>query len=274
MTLTSSPEPAAPLPMLNEWIKKHNCAPFPIQILPGGDAPHNNENQYKALVRLLAEKNVVGLHLRLRFVLLIGLLQYALAGWNGPNGTLENKILIFAIKAQQLGGAFYPGPGSIPDMPKASICGIDLANAAPPLAMILSKLSTEQQALLAQLPPEKRLAQLRSMVLRHQAQLSQTRSQQQPQRPINSWENSGGLFGGQANATSVLNASASLPPQVPSGATMMSYNLPQVHPQGMVTSPSLHQRNISGSGNTGGVGGVSYEMLQSFMQRSGTNGQG
>ncbi|PSR88737.1 hypothetical protein PHLCEN_2v5088 [Hermanssonia centrifuga] len=254
MTLTSSPEPAAPLPMLNEWIKKHNCAPFPIQILPGGDAPHNNENQYKALVRLLAEKNV-----------------YALAGWNGPNGTLENKILIFAIKAQQLGGAFYPGPGSIPDMPKASI---DLANAASPFAMILSKLSTEQQALLAQLPPEKRLAQLKSMVLRHQAQLSQTRSQQQPQRPMNSWENSGGFFGGQTNATSVLNASASLPPQVPSGATMMSYNLPQVHPQGMVTSPSLHQRNISGSGNTGGVGGVSYEMLQSFMQRSGTNGQG
>ena len=60
MTLTPSRELAASMPQLQEWMKKHSPIPLSITAVPGTGEPGNtSEDNTKALLRLLSEKNVV-----------------------------------------------------------------------------------------------------------------------------------------------------------------------------------------------------------------------
>lgn len=62
MHLSPSREQAVPINMLQEWMKKHLCMPFSINPIPNGNPTElggSNEENYKALIRLLTEKNIV-----------------------------------------------------------------------------------------------------------------------------------------------------------------------------------------------------------------------
>lgn len=58
--LNPSREQAVPLPVLTEWMKKHQCIAFAVTPLP--DLGMDSAENHKALVRLLTEKNIVSTH--------------------------------------------------------------------------------------------------------------------------------------------------------------------------------------------------------------------
>ncbi|KAI0667911.1 hypothetical protein C8Q78DRAFT_303917 [Trametes maxima] len=304
MSLAPSQHHAVPMPLLKAWLHRHKCVPLVILPSPQAQDVKGNEEHFRALGRLLIEKNL-----------------YALAAWDGPNQQPENRILLFVLKGN-IAGAFFPLPGGMPELPKAEIGGIPLASLPPALAVLLSTMSPKDQAIFGALKQEQKMAYIKQLVQRtaveHQQQ--QQRQQQQQQMPqgqpqqqqagpsqpqplgmgqpgptvnvrpgeFNPWlPNNGpnvsailGQFAPGAVAAGVQPGPSQSPVQqnamlgmgfgamgTMGGAGMGMGGMPQ-GPQGM------HRRTPS-AGTQGGVpAGLSYEMLQSFMQRSQEGGAG
>lgn len=62
MAISPSRERAVPVPVLQEWMKKHKCNLFGMHALPQTpDTKAMNEESFKTLWRLLTEKGIVSL---------------------------------------------------------------------------------------------------------------------------------------------------------------------------------------------------------------------
>ncbi|EKM57894.1 uncharacterized protein PHACADRAFT_251806, partial [Phanerochaete carnosa HHB-10118-sp] len=99
--LTPAP-PAVPPLMLQEWAKAHQNQPFAgiITVNESADAQVNTEN-FRSLVRLLQDRNI-----------------YAMAAWQGLDGTVKNRLLLFVNQGKLL--AFYFAAG-VPELPKTNL---------------------------------------------------------------------------------------------------------------------------------------------------------
>ncbi len=154
--------------------------------------------------------------------------KYALAAWGQEK--VENRMLLFWL-TNRIVAVYFPLVGGMPELPRNVICGLNLLQVPVVLAILLSKMSPEIQNQLGQLPLEQRMVWLQGMMSRH----AQARNQQAGQ----------GQVGGQGMMTG-------------QGSGDGGMGVP-----GQVANAGMHQRTGSGSG----LGNVSLDVLQSFMQR-------
>ncbi|KAI0762050.1 hypothetical protein BC629DRAFT_1597128 [Irpex lacteus] len=273
MAISPSRERAVPVPVLQEWMKKHKCNLFGMHALPQTpDTKAMNEESFKTLWRLLTEKGI-----------------YAVAAWNTQNGPMENRILIFPVKTQ-LYAAYFPTPGGMPELPKPPV-NLEIAQK---VREVMARLSPEEQKSLMEQPPDRRMAWLQSFAMRQQQNMLQQQQQrqqqqqqqqqqlpphQQPQFPP---QQSSHMTAMQAMAASnpafqqqLLNANLlnnfpgvvqqQHPQQMPPGAAMMNYGAVGIPPP---TQGGMHQRTPSGNSMmqmSGLPPGVTMEMMQSLM---------
>ena len=59
MSLTPSPHTAVPQEMLTQWLRRHKYVPCIFQVLPNLPDAKTNEDNFRGLLRLLTEKNIV-----------------------------------------------------------------------------------------------------------------------------------------------------------------------------------------------------------------------
>ena len=93
-------------------------------------------------------------------------IQYALAQWQNAAGVPENRILLFPMKGQHLVGVFFPNAGGVPELPKASICGLPTAGMPAAMLAFLARLSEPQQRALAGIPLPQRMEALKTLLTR------------------------------------------------------------------------------------------------------------
>ncbi|KAI0363607.1 hypothetical protein BV20DRAFT_975507 [Pilatotrama ljubarskyi] len=333
LSLAPSQHHAVSIRALQQWLQRHKCVPLVIKTSTQVPDVKTNEEHFRALLRLLIEKNL-----------------YALAAWNGPNGVPENRVLIFVVRAT-LAGAYFPLPGGMPELPKAENEGQPqqpqqppqaphpphpLNNMPPALLAMLATMSQKDRATFGALSPDKKAAVLRQMMARHvamkqqqaqQQQQQQSQQQQQaqqqhqqqspqlqhlqqsqfqagpsqpqgamhnpqqslmnaPPNQMNQWlQNGGGMLNQMGGGGGMPNPSPNPAQQNPMANMGMNFGgmggmgqmgqtgqmgqvgqMGQMQPgaQGM---QGMHRRTPS-AGAQGGMPGLSYEMLQSFMQRS------
>jgi mediator of RNA polymerase II transcription subunit 25 len=184
-------------------------------------------------------------------------LKYALAAWTLPSGTHANNLLIFPFNGNSLVGTAFPTTG-IPEMPKPMI--------PPTIAAQLQRLAPDQRNLIFA-----QMMRPRPQQQQPQPPQQQFKPQQQPQQPHYNlgppnFGDSGRFDPANFQGTS-MNLLGNPPPA--SGGALLSMMGSQ--PGGM---GGLHRRTPSG--NAMSQAGVSYEMLQSFMQRNpdGSGGAG
>ncbi|KAF8802424.1 hypothetical protein BYT27DRAFT_7260966 [Phlegmacium glaucopus] len=178
------------------------------------------------------------------FDLLVQLLRdrklFATAAWTTPSGAQENNVLVFPVPPRGLMGAFFPMNG-IPEMPKPSAIPI-------PKPMSINPLNLTMASQLQQFSPEQR-----NTIVAH---LMRLRQQQQSQQPLNQ-------DGTPINheMQNHANMNATLRAMSNPGGQGLNMNGPPGFPR-------------PGTNNMlGGVqGNLSYEMLQSFMQRNADGG--
>ncbi|KAI0648705.1 hypothetical protein C8Q79DRAFT_465069 [Trametes meyenii] len=313
LSLAPSQHPAVSMPLFQAWMHRHKCVPLAIMPSPQAQDVKGNEEHFRALGRLLIEKNL-----------------YALAAWDGPNQQPENRVLIFVLKGN-LAGVFFPLPGGMPELPKAEIGGLPLASLPPPLALLLSSLSPKDQAIFGALTQEQKTAYVKQLLQRtavKQQQLQQQqRQQQQQQQPPQQQQlpqaqlqhQQAGpsqpqplLMGQQTASVNVRPGEFNpwLPNNSPNVSAMLSQFAPGAGQPGPSQSPvqqnamlgmgfgtmggmggagpgvgmsgmpqgpgaqGMHRRTPSAGTQGGMPAGLSYEMLQSFMQRSQEGGAG
>lgn len=165
-------------------------------------------------------------------------MKFATAAWTTPTGAQENNVLVFPVPPRGLVGAFFPITG-IPEMPKPM--PMHLFNPPLPQAMLSH---------MQQIPPEQRHALM--------AQLKRVRQQQQQQgqQPLN--QDSTPINHEIQNHTA-MNAAVRVMGNL--GGQGPNMNVPPGFPR-----PSTNSA-------LGGIqGNLSYEMLQSFMQRNADGG--
>lgn len=160
----------------------------------------------------------------------------------------------------------------MPELPRNVICGFNLNQVPPPIAVLLSKLPPEQQNQLNQLPQEKRIAALQGLLTRQMVLRNQQMGQQQGQAGS---QGSGMAAHGPGDvAAGQMVVPPGMVPGVPGVPGVMGGHPGQMPNPGMglpagIGQPhgGIHQRSGSGSGGVGGLGNVSLDVLQSFMQR-------
>ncbi|KAI0346315.1 hypothetical protein BDW22DRAFT_742100 [Trametopsis cervina] len=279
MAIAPSRERAVSPPVLQEWLKKHQCTLLNLAPIPqSAETKALNEDCFKTLFRLLTEKGI-----------------YAIAAWSTQGGPLENRLLIFPIQ-KGLYAAYFHTAGGMPELPKPIT---DIPRDPAQMAKwkeVFTKLSPDQQATLMSLPPDKRVAWIQSLAVRQQQHLLLQQQQQQQQhlqqqqqlQHFQQQQQVQAMPMQQDPALTAMQAMAAhhaFPPQqmsnpmmngfpgglpsqgmqLPHGVSTMNFNMPQMAPHG------LHQRTPSGNGLPMGQNlppGVSREMLQSFMNRN------
>jgi len=259
---------------LQAWMKRHKPVLCTFQAQPRAPDTKANEGHYRSLVQLLTVKNIVGLCSFLLANISAGSdthAQYAVAGWTLPSGVHGNNVLVFPINGVGLVGAFFPLTG-IPEMPKSSGGAMNVGglNLPPQIVTQLQKLTPAQRNLvLAQFLRQRQQQQLQQQQQQQHQHPHQHQHQPQHQQ-MQQQQDSGGLVSFGLNAQpqgDYVNMSGllgTLGSQAGAGGNSMnSMNLAQ---QGMVGTGL--SRPVSGAVQ-GGIGGnVSYEILQSFMQRN------
>ncbi|TFK40100.1 hypothetical protein BDQ12DRAFT_680349 [Crucibulum laeve] len=240
-TLVPTRDPAVALPDLHIWIKRHN--PVLCTFLPQPNVPDSkgNDQYYRMFVGLLAQRKI-----------------YATAAWTLPSGAQETNLLVFPANNNQLMGAFFPVSG-IPEMPRPSKPSIP-AN----LPMNLN-LNPQFMAHMRSLPADKQAQFM--MQMHQQGQFSNQgmmalAQKQQQLAHLQSKQDSNG---------------STVPPSYGNMSLPMQLLAPQNGPNGsnpMNLGTGLSNANLSRSSSGGMPGGVSYEMLQSFMQRNPDGGSG
>jgi hypothetical protein len=179
--------------------------------------------------------------------------QYAVAAWALPTGTHQPALLLFPINSMLIGAAF-PLNG-IPEYPKAA------NSLAPQILAQLQRMPSEQRN------------QMMQYLMRQRMSQQPTQGQQQLPLP---------------QAAQMVTQPASFPQHGDSTADAANASLmfagTNMHPHGMLGlfEPGQHQggqppqRHMGGAvQGAGGMGNVSYEMLQSFMHRNvNTDGSG
>ena len=143
MTLVPTPEPAASLAELKEWISRLKPVICRFQPQPDPTDP-TNEQYFLSLIQLLTARKVVRAPWFFVCLYLIPS-QFAVAAWTLPSGGQENNVLVFPVNTQVLLGAFFPVTG-IPEMPKSHL------TAVPSTGSLNSALLAHLQ----RLPPDQR----------------------------------------------------------------------------------------------------------------------
>ncbi|KAH8093711.1 hypothetical protein BXZ70DRAFT_948920 [Cristinia sonorae] len=173
LSLAPSKERAVPWFLLQDWLKRTGAVAFVLQPRDmAGEDKVRNEEHFRALMRLLAEKKI-----------------YALSGWQGPDGK-EQRVMIFPTKGGLAGGYFAEG---MPEMPPTQVCEIDLESISPPMAVILCRLPATQLEHLKKLPLDRRKQWLQMLAMQQQQMHMQKQMAAQAQ-------GAGGGGGGQAGS--------------------------------------------------------------------------
>ncbi|KAJ3513099.1 hypothetical protein NLJ89_g3141 [Agrocybe chaxingu] len=216
---------------LQGWIKTHKAGFCLFRVPPDATDPKTNESYYIGLVQLLFTRKI-----------------FATAAWTTPSGG-QTKNAVFFPWNGALAGAVFPLTG-MPEFPAPSTL---LSLSVPP--------GNTDPAQWEQLTPDQRrvyLARLQAYQQHRQIQLQQHQQQQQQiasgqgTNPMNPFATSSV---GHANMNAALNMMSG---QLPTGQ-MVGMNAPSLGlSAGMMNRPPLNNP-------------VSYEMLQSFMQRSADN---
>ncbi|CCM04681.1 uncharacterized protein FIBRA_06867 [Fibroporia radiculosa] len=276
--LVAAPERVIPLFLLQDWLKRlsNQCAIvyFTPQVLQGNHK--TNDENLRGLYTALQEKSI-----------------YAIATFTGPAGLPEKRMMLFPSKPGVFIGAFFLSMRGMPPMPKSEVCGFELTQLPPPVAMLLTKLSPQQQQTLNNLPLDKRLSALQQIMaarqqqLLNQAQQAQMPSQMPSQTPTTSQAQLQALQ--QKHNVFIMNPFVNGQPPPLGQAMSLTQNvsqqpqipdlLPGSNPGAMLSqgaSGMMHQRTSS-AGSANGMGGVPNEVMQSFTQRKeggGTRGMG
>ncbi|KAJ7920738.1 hypothetical protein B0H13DRAFT_1986044 [Mycena leptocephala] len=264
LTVTLTDKPAVSIPELQVWMKRGE---------PARGKPMHNEMAYKSLVAMLLTKNL-----------------YFVGSWTLPNGKHSNNVLMFPVHNVGLVGAFFPLNG-IPDMPQAlpgnpSVIPTPANPTAPPTQdqpspqrsmMQINAIMKQNgvglpQTMIAQLakmnPAEqngwmKKLIQTGLEQRRHKlaaaAAAGGMGQQQQHKQPQQHQQDLGGfnpaqfaLGGGPTGMGGAMGGA-------------MGVGSSGMYPD-IMASAGLPRTASNGGGGSGGA--VSYEMMQSFMQRN------
>ncbi|PPQ96240.1 hypothetical protein CVT26_005567 [Gymnopilus dilepis] len=226
--------PQVPNQELQDWMRRHQPGICTFRVSPDTPDFKNHEHSYLSFVQILKAKNI-----------------YATTGWaTSGSGVTAKRALIIAV-GPGLAGVFFPLTG-LPDLPKA---------AAPPSLPFNPPLS-----LMAQMQNFGNLnQQQRDAVLAQMQQLKQAhaavRQQQQQQR----------LSQGQQDMQSAPLFPTNTPKHANMNAVMnmMNTSANQNPNPFMATQPSFGSTTRLTANLPGAVpGNVSYEMLQSFVQRN------
>ncbi|KDQ59204.1 hypothetical protein JAAARDRAFT_33941 [Jaapia argillacea MUCL 33604] len=195
---------------------------------------------------------------------------YAMASWRRPTDTRQSNLLLFVMADGKLVTVFFFSAGP-PDMPKPPP-KIDISK------IDLSKLPPDVLAHLQTLTPDARRQYLQDMLRRHletqrqqqqQQQQQQQRQmlQQQPDPSMNNGMNPLMLAAANQSMNGMNNLLGPMMGQPGSASNPINVNM-----GGAMGQPQL---NMGGgfpqaqpNRGQGPMGNVSYEMLQSFMQRN------
>ncbi|KAI0353703.1 hypothetical protein OH77DRAFT_1426950 [Trametes cingulata] len=179
LSLAPSQHHAVSLRVLQQWLLRHPCVPLVIKTSTQVPDVKANEEDFRALIRLLVEKNL-----------------YALAAWNGPNGVPENRVLIFVV-GTSLAGAYFPLPGGMPELPKGEPEGQPAqhlqapqatqppnppGNMPPSVLAALASMSAKERAMFSTLPPERKAFVLKGLLQKHAAAKAAQQQQQRQQQ--------------------------------------------------------------------------------------------
>ncbi|KAF9533721.1 hypothetical protein CPB83DRAFT_844432 [Crepidotus variabilis] len=237
MTLIPAPE-QFPINDMHDFIKKHQ----PSVALFKPAINEADAQNYKSLMHLLITKKI-----------------YATSSWPNPSGMITRNIIFFPHTHHSiLAGAVFPVTG-LPPLP--TLVNPSLPTSLPPnLPPALASLPLTTLQALQKMPPEQRQQVLARIMQQNMAQQQQAAAAAQLQN-----QNDGGL------------SAIPLQPQLPPGINNLTTALnimgptqgaPPVNHGGM---PNNLQNRMPG--NPGNVpGNFSYEMIQSFMQRSAGEG--
>ncbi|KDR79053.1 hypothetical protein GALMADRAFT_244803 [Galerina marginata CBS 339.88] len=236
-TLVPTKEPEVSMTDLQAWLKQHKPALCTFQVQNNIPDAKTNENNYRSLVQLLTIRKM-----------------FATAAWTTPSGGQTKNVLVFPV-GSGLAGAFFALTG-LPELPKPMSAGP--VNPGPvfniPPAML---------AQMRELNPEQRNTIMAELHRRRQQQmLAQQQQQQQQQFSHNQDVNGTVPFAptlhppNHANMNAVLNMMTT---QAPSASTIPMNTTQPTFPN-TLPRPGLNP--------SGGVQGVSYEMMQSFVQRN------
>lgn len=221
--------------------------------------------------------------------------------WPGPDNHVANRILIFVIN-QRLAGAYFPGPGGVPELPRGPTAfnpppealstspshaspQPSTQTAQPPRVIdLISKLPPEVQAQLRQLPHDQQRNWLAQAFALHQNKIKQQQQQQkqqqlQQQQQQQQQQNAMNFMHNQAAGPSQMNGfgpggPAAMFPGRPAPPQGLAQGLPQQtftpemmnFSQQQLNAGMMHRRTPSGGG-----GNVNFDvnhMMQSFMQRN------
>lgn len=172
-----SKEQAFPVYAIYNWVMQNNATPMLFSPLSGSFNRANDET-YVMLIRFLVENNIVRFH-RLSIGTLrshlfcMHYMQYALTSWCPPNSppTEKNHILFIQLNSNTLAGVFFPTSGGVPELPPP--CDVLLTSPTPTptppseLAALFAKMNPEQKAVILQMPPEQRVAWMKTVIQRH-----------------------------------------------------------------------------------------------------------
>ncbi|KZS99920.1 uncharacterized protein LAESUDRAFT_816792 [Laetiporus sulphureus 93-53] len=167
--LKPSQHSVLPPQILQDWIERNagQCAIVHVISQPRLADTKTNEKSFVALARLLADHS-----------------RYAVAAFSGPNGENRDRMLLFPGKPYQFVSVVFLGKEGMPELPH-EVCGMSLSKIPPQFALLLYKLPQAQQALLMELPQEKRIQQIQAFMaqqMKLQAQAVQQQQQQQAQQ--------------------------------------------------------------------------------------------
>ncbi|KZS99645.1 uncharacterized protein LAESUDRAFT_816892, partial [Laetiporus sulphureus 93-53] len=138
--LKPSQHPALPQQTLQDWIKRNAGQRAIVHVIPQPRLADTktNEESFAALARLLSDQS-----------------RYAVAAFSGPNGENRDRILLFPGKPGQFVSVVFLGQEGMPELPH-EVCGMPLSKIPPQFALLLYKLPQARQAMLMELPQEKR----------------------------------------------------------------------------------------------------------------------
>ena len=122
LQLSPSQHNPVPVQLLIQWASRQQCLPLQVLQHPQAPDPKANDEHFRALHRLLTEKNVVRVSSSLlssrklpaTHCLVPPVGQYALSAW--PPSEPKNRLLIFPHNG--LAAVFFYGPGGMPELPK------------------------------------------------------------------------------------------------------------------------------------------------------------
>ena len=276
LQLSPSQHNPVPVQLLIQWASLQQCLPLQVLQHPQAPDPKANDEHFRALHRLLTEKNVVRVSSSLlssrklpaTHCLVPPVGQYALSAW--PPSEPKNRLLIFPHNG--LAAVFFYGPGGMPELPKPQDrspvpCMYPVASASVSypttqdelLAHILSQMTPEQQAKYLQIPAEERNMRLTTWL----AKLNQSRQQWQQIKAQ--------LLNANRQQSQRRHAPPQplLQPQNPN-ATFFGIGIPGSQQPGMGGPQGMHLRapseNVPGGGPD--VDDLCSEMMQLFVQRS------